>query len=375
MKSFMEVRRDLHRIPEIGFQEFKTQQYLLDTITSFIKPYMRIIKWRTGFILVIEGINPRLQLGWRTDLDGLPVQEQTDLSYASEHEGFMHACGHDFHMTIALGLAKRFADVQPEHTILLYFQPAEEGPGGAEPMLEWVKAEHPELLPDYMFACHIAPEYPVGTVATRPGMLFANTSELFIDLKGLGGHAAFPHHTKDMTVAAASLVMQLQTIVSRNINPLEGSVITVGKMTSGTVQNVISDAARLEGTIRTVTAESMAQIKKRIQTLCDATALAFECDVTIDYGSMYYQVYNDAHCATAMLEYAKSVEGMTAYECPPAMTGEDFGFFLKEIPGAMFWAGANTPYGLHHAKISPDETLIEQNILFVEGFLRQFHLK
>lgn len=375
MKSFIEVRRDLHRIPEIGFQEFKTQQYLLDTITSFIKPYMRIIKWRTGFILVIEGINPRLQLGWRTDLDGLPVQEQTDLSYASEHEGFMHACGHDFHMTIALGLAKRFADVQPEHTILLYFQPAEEGPGGAEPMLEWVKAEHPELLPDYMFACHIAPEYPVGTVATRPGMLFANTSELFIDLKGLGGHAAFPHHTKDMTVAAASLIMQLQTIVSRNINPLEGSVITVGKMTSGTVQNVISDAARLEGTIRTVTAESMAQIKKRIQTLCEATALAFECDVTVDYGSMYYQVYNDAHCATSLLQYADSVEGMTAYECPPAMTGEDFGFFLKEIPGAMFWAGANTPYGLHHAKISPDENLIEQNILFVEGFLRQFHLK
>ncbi|HZG11845.1 N-acetyldiaminopimelate deacetylase [Kurthia gibsonii] len=375
MKSFIEVRRDLHRIPEIGFQEFKTQQYLLDTITSFIKPYMRIIKWRTGFILVIEGINPRLQLGWRTDLDGLPVQEQTNLSYASEHEGFMHACGHDFHMTIALGLAKRFADVQPEHTILLYFQPAEEGPGGAEPMLEWVKAEHPELLPDYMFACHIAPEYPVGTVATRPGMLFANTSELFIDLKGLGGHAAFPHHTKDMTVAAASLIMQLQTIVSRNINPLEGSVITVGKMTSGTVQNVISDAARLEGTIRTVTAESMAQIKKRIQTLCEATALAFECDVTIDYGSMYYQVYNDAHCATSLLQYADSVEGMTAYECPPAMTGEDFGFFLKEIPGAMFWAGANTPYGLHHAKISPDENLIEQNILFVEGFLRQFHLK
>lgn len=375
MKSFMEVRRDLHRIPEIGFQEFKTQQYLLDTITSFIKPYMRIIKWRTGFILVIEGINPRLQLGWRTDLDGLPVQEQTNLSYASEHEGFMHACGHDFHMTIALGLAKRFADVQPEHTILLYFQPAEEGPGGAEPMLEWVKVEHPELLPDYMFACHIAPEYPVGTVATRPGMLFANTSELFIDLKGLGGHAAFPHHTKDMTVAAASLIMQLQTIVSRNINPLEGSVITVGKMTSGTVQNVISDAARLEGTIRTVTAESMAQIKKRIQTLCEATALAFECDVTVDYGSMYYQVYNDAHCATSLLQYADSVEGMTAYECPPAMTGEDFGFFLKEIPGAMFWAGANTPYGLHHAKISPDENLIEQNILFVEGFLRQFHLK
>lgn len=372
MKSFIEIRRDLHRIPELGFQEFKTQHYLLDTITSFIQPYMRIVKWRTGFIVVIEGTNPQIKLGWRTDIDGLPVKEQTKLPYASQHDGYMHACGHDMHMTLAVGLAYRFSQVQPEQTVLIYFQPAEEGPGGAEPMLKWAKTEQPELVPDYMFACHIAPEYPVGTVATRAGMLFANTSELFIDLKGLGGHAAFPHQTKDMTIAAASLVMQLQTIVSRNINPLEGSVITVGKMTSGTVQNVISDAARLEGTIRTVTAESMEQIKQRIQKLCEATALAFECEVTVDYGSMYHQVYNDTQCANALLTYADTIEGMTAFECPPAMTGEDFGFFLKEIPGAMFWAGANTMYGLHHAQMNPDEALIEKNILFIEGFLRQF---
>lgn len=372
MKSLVDIRRDLHRIPEIGFQEFKTQSYLLETIQSLMTPFMTIIPWKTGLIVRIEGTNPQFKLGWRTDIDGLPVTEKTELSFKSEHEGYMHACGHDLHMTIALGLVERFSNNQPEQTIIVFFQPAEEGPGGAEPMTKWVKENHPELVPDYIFACHIAPEYPVGTVATRAGMLFANTSELFIDLKGLGGHAAYPHQTKDMTVAAANLIMQLQTVISRNMNPLEGSVITIGKLTSGTVQNVISDYARLEGTIRTVSADSMELIQKRIEALCQATALAFECEVAIDFGAMYYQVFNQEACATALLDYAKTQDGMISYECPPAMTGEDFGFFLKEVPGAMFWAGANCEYGLHHAKINPDEQLIEKNVDFVEGFLQQF---
>lgn len=372
MKSLVEIRRDLHKIPELGFQEFKTQRYLLQTLESLMTPFMKIIQWKTGLVVQIEGTDPQFKLGWRTDIDGLPVTEQTGLEFESEHPGFMHACGHDIHMTIALGLVERFTKEQPKQTMIIFFQPAEEGPGGAEPMLAWVKEQQPSLVPDYMFACHIAPEYPVGTVATRAGMLFANTSELFIDLKGLGGHAAFPHQTKDMTVAAANLLMQLQTIISRNINPLEGSVITIGKLTSGTVQNVISDHARLEGTIRTVTAESMARIKERIEALCQATEIGFECEVTIDYGAMYYQVFNQEASANALLDYAKEQDGMISYECPPAMTGEDFGFFLKEIPGAMFWAGANTEYGLHHAKINPDENLIEKNIAFIDGFLRQF---
>lgn len=372
MKSLIEVRRDLHRIPEIGFQEFKTQRYLLDTIQSLMTPFMTIVPWETGLIVRIEGKSPLFKIGWRTDIDGLPVTEKTELSFKSEHEGFMHACGHDLHMTIALGLVERFSKTQPDQTMLIFFQPAEEGPGGAEPMIKWVKENQVDLLPDYMFACHIAPEYPVGTVATRAGMLFANTSELFIDLKGVGGHAAFPHKTKDMTVAAANLIMQLQTVISRNLDPLEGSVITVGKLTSGTVQNVISDHARLEGTIRTVSSEAMIQVKERIDTLCKATALGFECEVEIDYGGMYHQVFNQEACANALLDYAKKQDGMISYECPPAMTGEDFGFFLKEIPGAMFWAGANSEYGLHHAKINPDEQLIAKNVDFIEGFLRQF---
>lgn len=372
MKTLVDIRRDLHQIPEIGFQEFKTQQYLLDFIDRVKQPYFRVETWRTGIILTIEGKNPQLKIGWRTDIDALAIAEETDLPFASNHPGFMHACGHDCHMTIALGLVRDFANEQPDNTIIIYFQPAEESPGGAKPMLEYMRAERPELVPDYIFACHVAPEYPVGTVATRPGMLFANTSELFIDLKGQGGHAARPHLTKDMTVVAANLILQLQTIVSRNVDPLDSGVVTIGKMTSGVVQNIIAENARLEGTIRTMSAESMALIKERITKLCQATELAYDCEVTIDWGSGYYQVYNDEKCARALLDYAETQQGITALECDAAMTGEDFGFFLKELPGAMFWAGANTPYGLHDARMSPDEDLLEANVQYVASFLRQF---
>lgn len=372
MKSLLEIRRDLHRIPEIGFQEEKTHRYLLNVIEQLWKPYFKIDTWKTGIIVTITGKNPQLKIGWRTDIDALPIIENTGLPYASEHPGFMHACGHDFHMTIALGLVQAFSKEQPENTIIIYFQPAEEGPGGAKPMLEWMQQTRPDLVPNYIFAMHIAPEYPVGTVATRPGMLFANTSELFIDLHGVGGHAAYPHNTKDMSVAAANLMIQLQTIISRNLNPLDSGVITIGKMTSGYVQNVIAENARLEGTIRTMSAESMSLIKKRIEALCKATEIAYECEVKIDYGSSYYQVYNQEQCAKALLASAEEVPGVVPYECPPAMTGEDFGFFLKEIPGAMFWGGANTQYGLHHASIQPDEDLIDVNVSFVEHFLRNY---
>lgn len=370
MDRLTEIRRDLHRIPELGFQEFKTQAYLLAYIAKLPQQHLTVVKWRTGIVVKVDGFAPEKKIGWRTDIDGLPVTEQTGLSFASQHEGHMHACGHDCHMTVALGLLEALANEQPEQDVIIYFQPAEEGPGGAEPMLAWLKEERPDLLVDQIFALHIAPEYPVGTVATRPGMLFANTSELFIDLKGVGGHAAFPHNTRDMTVAVANLVVQLQTIISRNVNPLDSAVVTIGKMTSGTVQNVIAENARLEGTIRAEKAETMAEVKRRIEAICRGIEASFECEISIDYGSMYYQVYNHEASAKALLAFAETFEGATPYECPAAMTGEDFGYFVKEIPGAMFWSGANTEYGLHHAKICPDESLLDFNVQFVEAFIR-----
>jgi len=370
MTNLIEIRRELHQIPEIGFEEMKTQAYLLNFIAQLPQEYMQVVTWKTGIVVAITGTNPTKQIGWRTDMDALPIFEETALDFHSQHVGFMHACGHDCHMAIALGLVEAFTVNRPTQNVVIYFQPAEEGPGGAEPMLEWLRLEQPQLIADEIYALHIAPEYPVGTVATKPGLLFANTSELFIDLKGIGGHAAFPHKTRDMTVAAANCIMQLQTIISRNIDPMDSAVITIGKMTAGTVQNVIAENARLEGTIRTLNADAMTEVKRRIEAICAGIEAAFECHVSIDYGSMYYEVNNDTRCANALLAFAHDFPDAVSYECPAAMTGEDFGYFIKDIPGAMFWAGANCDYGLHHAKLAPDEALIPFNQKFVEAFIR-----
>ena len=368
--DLIEIRRELHKIPEIGFQEFKTQSFLLNVLHSLQTPFMEIVKWKTGIIVQVEGYASTKKIGWRADIDGLPITEQTGLPFTSSHEGFMHACGHDVHMTIALGVIKEMAQKQPVNTTIFYFQPAEEGPGGAEPLLQYLKEERPDLVADEMFALHIAPEYPVGTVATRAGLLFANTSELFIDLKGLGGHAAYPHKTKDMSVAAAALLLQLQTIVSRSVDPIDSAVVTIGKMTSGTVQNIISDFARLEGTIRTFSAETMTLVKQKIEAICKGIEVAYECEISIDYGSMYYEVNNTEESANKVLQLASQTEGITSVEAPPAMTGEDFGYFLKDVKGAMFWAGASSEYGLHHAKLNPDEKMIPLMVQFVHKLLR-----
>jgi N-acetyldiaminopimelate deacetylase len=280
----------------------------------------------------------------------------------------MHACGHDVHMATALGLLEKLIEEPLDDDAVILFQPAEEGPGGALPLLEWLKTDKRDFLPDVICAMHVAPEQPVGTVATKPGLLFANTSELFIDLHGKGGHAAYPHLTEDMAVAAASLLMQLQTIVSRNINPMDSAVLTVGKLSAGTVQNIIAEHARLEGTIRTLNNESMAKVKKRVEAICRAVEEAYNCRVSIDYGSSYLEVDNDPDLAEGFLQFAAAFDGITPVRSAAAMTGEDFGYFTAEIPGLMFWAGVDSEFGLHHSKLNPDEAILG----FMPNFIHQF---
>ncbi|OKL37268.1 N-acetyldiaminopimelate deacetylase [Domibacillus mangrovi] len=366
MNHFVNIRRDLHQIPELGFKEEKTQQYLLNYLHTLPQDRMELKKWRTGIIVKIKGLNPSKTIGWRTDIDGLPITEKTDLPFSSLHEGRMHACGHDFHMSIALGVVTYFAENPINDDLVFIFQPAEEGPGGAEPLM--ASKELKAWMPDEIYALHIAPEHPAGTIATKQGLLFANTSELFIDFKGKGGHAAYPHETKDMVVAASYFVTQLQSIVSRNVDPLDSAVVTIGKMTAGTVQNVIADHARLEGTIRTLSPEAMRKAKARVQSLLKGIEASFECEAEIDNGSGYYQVFNDPEVTDRFIQFAKAQTDIQFIHSREAMTGEDFGFMLKEIPGMMFWLGVGSEYGLHHAKLNPDEAAIETAISFITRY-------
>ncbi|UED77026.1 N-acetyldiaminopimelate deacetylase [Brevibacillus sp. DP1.3A] len=364
---FTQIRRDLHQIPEPGFAEVKTQQYLLDYLKKLPQERIEIKTWRTGILVKLAGTKPKRLIAWRTDMDGLPIVEETSYPFRSIHEGYMHACGHDMHMAIALGLLTHFTEHPIADDLLFLFQPAEEGPGGAEPMME--SEEFAGWRPDYIFALHIAPEYPVGHIATKPGILFANTSELYIDLVGKGGHAAFPHQANDMVVAGSHLVTQLQSIISRNMDPLDSAVVTIGKLESGTKQNIIAEKSRLEGTIRTFSMESMALVKSRIESLVKGVEIGFDCRAAIDYGVGYCQVYNEEQLTTDFMQWVQEqCEDVTLITCKEAMTGEDFGYFLKEIPGFLFWLGVQTPYGLHHSKIEPNDDAIEVAIRLVSRY-------
>jgi N-acetyldiaminopimelate deacetylase len=367
MNQFIQIRRDLHQIPELGYQEYKTQQYLLDYLGTLDQTNMEIRTWKTGIFVKLNGSMPGKLIGYRADIDGLPITEETGFEFSSKHEGNMHACGHDFHMSIALGLIAHFTEKRIKDDLLFIFQPAEEGPGGAEPMLKSDIMK--EWRPDMITALHIAPEYPAGTVAVKEGLLFANTSELFIDLKGKGGHAAYPHQTNDMIVAACSLVSQLQTVIARNVDPLDSAVITIGKITGGTVQNIIAEKARLEGTIRTLSVESMARVKKRIEALVKGTEAGFECEAGIDYGAMYHQVYNDEVLTREFMDFLRTGTDAEVIECREAMTGEDFGYMLSEIPGFMFWLGTDSEFGLHHSRLQPKEEAIEKAISYMTAYM------
>ncbi|ARI77653.1 N-acetyldiaminopimelate deacetylase [Halobacillus mangrovi] len=367
-ENLIKIRRELHRIPELGFQEFKTQRYLLDYIEKLPQEHLTVETWETGIIVKVEGTVGGQTIGYRADIDGLPLTEETGYAFTSDHKGQMHACGHDFHMTIALGALTRLAEHPAEHHCVFLFQPAEEGPGGAEPMMQSDVMK--KFRPDKIFALHIAPDLPVGTVSTKPGLLFANTSELFIDFSGKGGHAAFPHLTHDMVIAASSFLSHLQQIVARRVDPLDSAVITIGKIESGTVQNIIAQSARLEGTIRTLSPESMDSVKIEIEKIAKGYEIANDCQISIDYGSTYHQVFNDAAAVDAFQTLVEDTD-YTYQQAKMAMTGEDFGYMLKEIPGFMFWLGVDSEAGLHQSTLTPKEEALTVGVDIVELGLRK----
>jgi N-acetyldiaminopimelate deacetylase len=363
------LRRELHQIPELGFEEFKTQQLILTYLQTLPKERIEIETWKTGILVKISGNNPSCSIGYRVDMDALPIKEDTSYSFQSKHEGIMHACGHDMHMAIGLGILTYFVEHPIDNDLLFLFQPAEEGPGGALPMLQTEAFQ--KWKPDMIFALHIAPEYSVGTIATRPGILLANASELFIQLTGKGGHAAYPHLANDMILASSQLISQLHTIVSRNINPLDAGVITIGELHAGTRQNIIAEKAIINGTIRSLSEESMRLMKTRIEEVVRGIEESYDCRATIDYGCQYCQVTNHHESTQSFMNWVQNHTPYTVKEAPISMGGEDFGYFLKEIPGFMFWLGVDTPYSLHHPKIEPSEGAINVAIDVMTNYIRQ----
>lgn len=364
------TRRDLHQIPEIGLQEYKTQAYLLDKIAEITanKDFIEQKTWWTGILVYLKGSAPEKTIGWRTDIDGLPITEETGLDFASQHQGQMHACGHDCHMTVALGLLDVLSQKQPRHNLLFLFQPAEENLAGGKLMYE--EGAFGDWLPDEFYGLHVRPDLKVGDIATNRSTLFAGTCEVKITFKGKGGHAAFPHEANDALVAAAYFVTQVQTVVSRNVDPIQGGVVTFGHMQAGTTNNVISETAFLHGTIRTLTQEMSQHIQARVRQVAEGVAQSFGMSVEVDLIQQgYLPVENNPELADQLMAFFEVEADVHLIDCLPAMTGEDFGYLLQQVPGVMFWLGVDSPYALHHPKMSPKEEALSFAVAKISKFL------
>lgn len=368
--DLINIRRHLHQIPEIGLKEVKTQAYLLEVINQLPQTFMEIKTWQTAILVRLAGSAPQKTLGYRTDIDALPVEEATGLPYASKHKGVMHACGHDVHMTVALGVLSYFANHQPKDNMVFLFQPAEENASGGKRVYEAGLLEG-KWQPDEFYGLHDNPQLPAGAIGCRMGTLFAGTCEIHITLTGKSGHAAYPHQANDMVVAAAQLVSALQTIVSRNVDPIQAGVVTLGHITAGTIGNVIAGKAHIDGTIRALTQENNQKIQRRVKEIAEGIAQAFDCKLDLDlHQGGYLPVENNDKTTKAFIDYMKAAPNVEFIETKPAMTGEDFGFLINHFCGTMFWLGVDSPYSLHSEHMAPNEAAIKKGVDAIVGWLK-----
>lgn len=369
-KELIRIRRRFHQNPEIGLEEFETHKILLNLIQPLMQDYMELKEWRTGILVKIKGSTPKKTIGWRTDIDALPVTEEVDSTFKSQRPGYMHACGHDFHMTIALGLLNIMSLTQPKNNYLFLFQPAEENEAGGKLMYEAGVFEG-EWRPDEIYGLHVKPDLPVGSIGTRIGTLFAGTCEIHAHLKGKGGHAAFPHEANDMIVAGTQLIQQAQTIVSRSVDPIQGAVITFGVFQAGTTGNVIAGEARLDGTIRTLSQDMNQLTQKRMREIVHGIEASYHCEIDLVLNQKgYLPVVNHPEKTTAFIDFMQNQPEVDMQIVEPAMTGEDFGYLLDKIPGTMFWLGVDSPYGLHSPKFEPNEAALPFAVDCISRFLK-----
>ena len=338
-KNWMvDIRRRLHRIPERGFAEVKTQQVIMETLDALGIPYTTERTWVVG---VIEGALPGQVVALRADMDALPLEEPEGLPFRSEHPGMMHACGHDAHMTMVLGAAKVLMGMRDRlpGTVKLLFQPAEETDGGAEPMVQRGVMENPHV--DRVYGLHVQPYLPVGVIETRAGTLNASTDEVELTIHGRSSHGAYPESGADAIVCAAQVITSLQTLVSRNVSPLASAVLSLGMISGGTAGNIICDRVSLRGTLRTANGEIRAMMKRRIAEVASGVAAAMGCTAEVCITSGYAALVNDEAEAGRVMRVGARLLGEknVVRKAAPSMGGEDFSFFCERVPGAFFHLG------------------------------------
>lgn len=371
--QLVEWRRRMHQYPELGFRENLTADFISYKLSEWGIDHQKGVA-KTGIVATIKSDVEGKVLGIRADMDALPVFELNEVPYKSRHEGIMHACGHDGHSAIALGIAHYLAHNRDKFrgTVKIIFQPAEEGPGGAKPMIEEGVLKNPDV--DAIVGLHLWNNLPLGTMGIREGALMAAVESFKCQIFGKGGHGAMPDQTIDSIMVGAQIVNSLQTIVSRNIKPTDSAVVTVGTFQGGTALNVIADTVKMSGTVRYFNPKYEKFIGERIETIIKGICEIHGAKYELDYWQLYPPVVNNSRITelvrSVALEVVETPLGVVP-ECQ-TMGGEDMSFFLQEVPGCYFFLGsANAEKGLdyphHHPRFDFDETALS---LGVEMFAR-----
>jgi amidohydrolase len=366
-QQLIEWRRDFHRHPELGFQEHRSAGLIADHLHTLGYQVQTGIA-TTGVVGLLEGKQTGPVVMVRFDMDALPITEENETDYASQNPGLMHACGHDAHMAMGLGVATLMAQQQNKivGTLKLIFQPAEEGGNGAKVMIEEDVLENPP--PDIFLATHVWNEMPTGTIDVTPGAIMAAAEKWYCTVQGKGGHGAAPHQAADPVVATAQIVTALQTIVSRNVNPLETAVVSVGSVHGGNAFNVIPPQVELNGTVRSYNPQVREMVLQRMHEIVAGVAAACGVEAKLEIEPLTPAVTNDAQVTKVVRAAAEAVVGLENVTTGERTMGsEDAAYFMEKVPGCYFFLGsANASLGLnaphHNPRFDFDEAVLTTGV-------------
>jgi hippurate hydrolase len=355
-----EWRRDLHAHPELLYDVHRTAASVAEKLRAFGCDEVVTGIGRTGVVGVIRGRKAgNRAIGLRADMDALPIEEATGLPYASTVPGKMHACGHDGHTAMLLGAARYLSETRNfAGTAVVIFQPAEEGGAGGKAMVEDGLISRFDL--NEVYGMHNYPGMPVGAFGIRPGPMMAAADYITIDIEGNGAHAARPHLGIDPVVVGAHMITAMQTVVSRNVDPLKSAVVSITMLQAGNTDNVIPQTVRLRGTVRSLAEDVRVLLEERLHAIVPHTAAAFGATATLNYRRNYPVLVNHERQTEFAASVAEAIvgEGRVDSELPPMMGAEDFSFMLNERPGAFIWVGNGDSAGLHHPKYNFNDEAI-----------------
>lgn len=360
LEDVKQIRRALHQIPEFAFDLYKTQQAVKHYLTQFGYEFEEVA--HTGLIAVKKG-KQQGAIAFRSDMDALMVDEQTEVEFASTHQGKMHACGHDGHMAILLGFAKYVSELkQLNKSIVFIFQPAEEGPGGAKPIIEAGIFEKYQI--EKVFGLHIYPNLEEGKIGLVDGAMMAQAGEFDLTIHAQSCHGAMPHKGIDALLVASHLIQSFQSVVSRNVDPLEGAVLTVGKISGGEARNIVAGSVTMNGTIRAFEPSVYELIKNRMKKIINGLEVMFDVEIHLEIRDLYPPVVNDSNLYQFM---TTTLDQEEMVHLRPMMISEDFSYYQQVVPGFFMMLGARNEekgfiHPLHSCYFNFDEKILLHGI-------------